>query len=261
VITDFQLLEIDDTCYVRLEPDMARLVKPVIDKYIVFSKATCRDETGSYRRLGILIDGTEAASETLKGPVPGLPGEITRIDDCRLVRMPGSTPRFEFWYRGDGRRPPSPYDELIEQAGEDLTPWRIEDFKAGIVHIDPALSESHLPEALNYDRSGVIDFKKGCYTGQEIVARMYYRGTPKRRLGYLTGDGSAALPQRVSYSSGQDDSSFEDGELISSLRDGNGRLHLLAILPAALVIEGGEAFLDGDETRRVKLQSLPYALQ
>jgi hypothetical protein len=34
---------------------------------------------------------------------------------------------------------------------------------------------------LNYDLSGVIDFKKGCYTGQEVVARMYYRGSPKKR--------------------------------------------------------------------------------
>ena len=38
------------------------------------------------------------------------------------------------------------------------------------------------PQALNYDAAGLVSFNKGCYTGQEIVARLHYRGTPKRRL-------------------------------------------------------------------------------
>jgi folate-binding protein YgfZ len=41
---------------------------------------------------------------------------------------------------------------------------------------------TYLPQDLNYDLNGTVSFTKGCYTGQEIVARLHYRGTPKRRL-------------------------------------------------------------------------------
>ena len=41
---------------------------------------------------------------------------------------------------------------------------------------------AYLPQDLNYDLNGTVSFTKGCYTGQEIVARLHYRGTPKRRL-------------------------------------------------------------------------------
>ena len=43
-----------------------------------------------------------------------------------------------------------------------------------------------LPQDLNYDLNGFVDFDKGCYTGQEIIARLHYRGQPKRRLSLIT---------------------------------------------------------------------------
>lgn len=47
-----------------------------------------------------------------------------------------------------------------------------------------------LPQDLNYDLQGIIDFDKGCYTGQEIIARLHYRGSPKRRLSIIALTGS-----------------------------------------------------------------------
>ena len=49
-----------------------------------------------------------------------------------------------------------------------------------------------LPQDLNYDLQGIIDFDKGCYTGQEIIARLHYRGSPKRRLSIISVPGSIA---------------------------------------------------------------------
>jgi folate-binding protein YgfZ len=62
------------------------------------------------------------------------------------------------------------------------TEWTRLEILSGMVHVTPALSEEYTPAELNYDISGVVNFKKGCYTGQEIVARMFYRSTPKKRL-------------------------------------------------------------------------------
>jgi folate-binding protein YgfZ len=65
---------------------------------------------------------------------------------------------------------------------EDESSWRLADIRSGIAHIRPGQQELYTPQLLNYDVSGVIDFKKGCYTGQEVVARMYYRAEAKKRL-------------------------------------------------------------------------------
>ena len=55
---------------------------------------------------------------------------------------------------------------MKEEKCADLEPWLRADIEAGIVHVTPKLSEEFTPQLLNYDISGLIDFKKCCYTGQ-----------------------------------------------------------------------------------------------
>lgn len=60
--------------------------------------------------------------------------------------------------------------------------WRLDNLRAGIPDIRTAQSESFTPHMLNLDLQDAISFDKGCYTGQEIVARTHYRGATKRRM-------------------------------------------------------------------------------
>ncbi len=75
-------------------------------------------------------------------------------------------------------------------VNEDDSAWRLADIQQGIVHINAALTATYLPNVVNYHLNGAVDFKKGCYRGQEIVARVYYRGQLKQRLARV----SATLP-------------------------------------------------------------------
>ncbi|HKX41003.1 MAG TPA: folate-binding protein [Burkholderiaceae bacterium] len=63
-----------------------------------------------------------------------------------------------------------------------LDTWRWLDLHAGIALIETATVDKFVPQMLNYEIVGGVDFKKGCYPGQEIVARSQYRGTIKRRM-------------------------------------------------------------------------------
>lgn len=60
--------------------------------------------------------------------------------------------------------------------------WRYQDISAGIPWLSVATSEDYIPQMLNIDKLGGISFKKGCYTGQEIIARTHYLGKAKREL-------------------------------------------------------------------------------
>lgn len=64
----------------------------------------------------------------------------------------------------------------------DAESWRAARIRAGQVTIDASNSESFTPHMLSLDRAGAVSFEKGCYTGQEIVARTEHRGRVKRRL-------------------------------------------------------------------------------
>ena len=64
----------------------------------------------------------------------------------------------------------------------DITSWHSLDIAAGIPHICLKTQELFTPHMLNYDRLGGISFTKGCFTGQEVIARTQHRGSSKRRL-------------------------------------------------------------------------------
>jgi folate-binding protein YgfZ len=75
---------------------------------------------------------------------------------------------------------------LLEPVPESM--WTAADIRTGQAHPDLSQSEVFTPQLLNYDINGAIDFKKGCYTGQEIVARMFYKSDAKRRLYYMNSE-------------------------------------------------------------------------
>ncbi|WP_445953549.1 CAF17-like 4Fe-4S cluster assembly/insertion protein YgfZ [Tepidimonas sp.] len=78
-----------------------------------------------------------------------------------------------------------------------LTHWQWLDVMSGVAHVTDAVTEAFVPQMINYESVGGVNFKKGCYPGQEVVARSQFRGTLKRR-GYLVhADGPIAAGQAV----------------------------------------------------------------
>ena len=71
---------------------------------------------------------------------------------------------------------------LIKTETADIELWQWLDIRAGIAHVTADISEAFVPQMMNLDRIGSVNFKKGCYPGQEIVARSHYLGKLKRRM-------------------------------------------------------------------------------
>jgi len=81
-----------------------------------------------------------------------------------------------------------------------LDAWRVLEVRSGIPVIEAATVEQFVPQMLNYEIVGGVDFKKGCYPGQEVVARSQYRGTIKRRMFLFECDALLAPGQEVFHS-------------------------------------------------------------
>ena len=131
-------------------------------------------------------------------------------------------------------------EDLGVAQGDSETAWRKNLIVSGIAYVDSAQSERFTPHMLNLDLLGAVDFEKGCYPGQEIVARTHFRGVSKRRLRRFSA-GTEHKPGDKVQMAGRD-----AGEIVNAL-DGE----LLAVVP----VDGSDFSVAGEP---LIPETLPY---
>ena len=114
-----------------------------------------------------------------------------------------------------------PKEEDTEKANADEARWALQEIRAGRPLITAATQDQFVPQMVNFEQIGGVDFKKGCYPGQEIVARAQYRGQVKRRMV------RAHAPAGVQVAPGQE---FNGGTVVDVAPAENGT-ELLAVVP------------------------------
>jgi folate-binding protein YgfZ len=185
VVCDFLLCELGPEHFaLRLRRDIRATSASVFGKYIVFSKAKLDANRDDW--LVVAVWGDEAASALAEvfADVPGERFGATSGDGFALVQTDELGREFECYLHSDGTGEyQARIAALIPAASE--TQWQARQIANGIARIESATVEAFVPQILNYDLTGHISFNKGCYTGQEVVARLHYLGKSKRRT-YLT---------------------------------------------------------------------------
>ena len=229
-----------------LEPQLADL-----KKYAVFSKSKLTDESAAWVRLGLVN-----ADQALAGLGLELPTEtdsVARTDTLIAVRV--SPGRAELWVPAEQAE--AVRNQLTAQLDEKpLNEWLLGQIRAGIGQVMPQTRELFIPQMLNLQAVGGVSFKKGCYTGQEIVARMQYLGKLKRRLYRLSLDAAHMPEPGTPLFSPSHNSSI--GEVVIAAKADQG-VELLAVLQAEAA-ESGDVHLDTLEGPGLQLLDLPYTL-
>ncbi len=146
----------------------------------------------------------------------------------------------------------------------DETPWKLAMIRAGESWITSATQDQFVPQMVNFDALGGIDFKKGCYPGQEVVARAHYRGAVKRRMFRATVASGGRTGQPVSCEPGQPlftagENAQECGQVANVVRHGDGSLELLAVLSTQSRNES-PIYLGGALGPVLNFVTLPYEI-
>ncbi len=110
-------------------------------------------------------------------PLPNKAFEFTIKDSCCWLKIPSAHDARYLYFAIDTLPP-----ELAELASAKADLWRLDDIDAGLPWFEADQSEVYTPHMLNLDKLGGISLDKGCYTGQEIIARTHYLGKNKRHL-------------------------------------------------------------------------------
>jgi len=181
VVCDFLLSQLGaDHFALRLRRDIRAVSGRTFGKYIVFSKASLEDSRDDWIVAGVWGKEAAAALGEIVGPPPTVRFGAVAGAGFVLVRTDERGERFECFLKDTSA------GEYLARMAERMesgadSEWRAGEIASGIARIEEATVEQHVPQTLNYDLTGHISFNKGCYTGQEVVARLHYRGKPKHR--------------------------------------------------------------------------------
>lgn len=159
------------------------LIEPIskrLKMYVMRSKVSIVDKSSEILCLGLAGPSTEKLLQDLFGQCPSNAHDLITLDKATLLRLPSATPRFLVFTNASHIE--QIWQSLASNAVKVGKPaWDWLEIKAGIPEVVAATQEAFVPQMLNLDALNGINFKKGCYTGQEIVARTHYLGKIKRR--------------------------------------------------------------------------------
>lgn len=157
-----------------------------LSMFVLRAKAKLSDASGEFTLAGI-------AGETLKALAPGpqAPWTLAPLGNAHLVHLyPADGQPRALWVAPAGEAVP---------AGPALDPvlWQWGEVRSGIATVTQPIFEAFVPQMLNFESVGGVNFKKGCYPGQEVVARSQFRGTLKRRAFVAHSGGELKAGQEV----------------------------------------------------------------
>ncbi len=209
--------------------------------------------------VGLGLAGHEAVAR-LAGELGALPESNSGFrhhGDLAIWRVPGPVPRLQLL------GPEAHIRSLRQSLERDLASaasqgWALLDIYAGIPQIQPETSELFVPQSVNLDLVGGVSFKKGCYTGQEIVARMHYLGKPKQRMiraEVVTDVGPEPAARIYSPEHGEQSA----GTVVQAEPAGPDRFEILAAVQIA-AYRSGQMLLNSTAGPALQPKSLPYEL-
>lgn len=259
MLASFRILKRGDTFLFRLP---RALVEPTLKRLLMFvlrAKVTLEDTSDSLLRIGYAGPGADEGLKDALGDSPRNVDDVITKGGLTVVRVPGPVPRFELYGEFDDMQ--SVWKTLATHA----TPagahiWKLLDIHAGIPNVLPETAESFVPQMANLDLIGGVSFSKGCYPGQEIVARMRYLGTLKRRMYRIHLDVAApARPADPLFA--KDKSSTEpSGTIVDAQAHPDGGVDALAVIQIADAAQA-ELHLGSPDGAAVALADLPYSLE
>lgn len=230
VLTSFMIFHRQGAYYLFLPKLMVEQVIRKLKLHVLRAKVSISDHSEQLKLIGLSGRGsigflTQALAATITADAPGM---TAHSGDYTVVMLPGQAqPR---WLVVGGN---AAMAGLWDKLAADVTPidkdgWGALNAISGLPFIVPDTAGEYLPQMLNMEAIGGLSFTKGCYPGQEVIARLHYRGKLKRRLyvAYTEADALPAAGTQLYHP----DSPNCIGHILAAARHANGQVALQAVI-------------------------------
>ncbi len=216
-----------------------------LSMFVMRATAKLTDASADFSLYGLAGSAVQSA-----GLSAVLPWQCNPIGNATAISLypARSVPR-ALWVAANDA--PAPLGETLAEEQ-----WRWGEVQSGVATINAKTVDAFVPQMLNYESVGGVNFKKGCYPGQEVVARSQFRGTLKRRAYLVHGDEPMAAGDAVF---GVNDAEQACGMVAQSARSPFGGYDAIASMQVAAAAAGGLT-LQVAGGAALALQPLPYEL-
>ncbi|HCB1499743.1 tRNA-modifying protein YgfZ [Klebsiella huaxiensis] len=228
-----------------------------LKKYAVFSKVTIAADD-ELVLLGVAGFQARAALAPLFSELPNADKQVVSEGSTSLLWF--EHPAERFLLVTDETTATRVTEALRGEAQlNNSQQWLALNIEAGLPVIDSANSAQFIPQATNLQALGGISFKKGCYTGQEMVARAKFRGANKRALWSLAGKASRVPEAGEDLELKMGENWRRTGTVLAAVQLDDGRLLVQAVMNNDM--EPDSVFRVRDDAGSLSIEPLPYSLE
>jgi folate-binding protein YgfZ len=177
----FRILQIDNGYILITTKSLVTDLISRLQIFVLSSRVSLADACGHFARFVVHADQLDSSLATL---LPDEPNAVLQTDSVISLQLSQLDDQHRYLFLCLSLEEAQ---SLWQQFSVDMhianfESWRLSDIKAGIPNIYPQTGEQFVLQMSNLDLLDGVSFKKGCYPGQEIIARMHYLGKLKRRL-------------------------------------------------------------------------------
>lgn len=251
MLSSFRIVPQGDGYLLAMAAELLEAQMAELQKFAVFSKVKLTDESALWARFG--LSHADPLLNEIGLALPADANSVARHGEAMAIRRADGCA--ELWISS------TQAEEIrtllaVKLTEAPLNDWLLGQIRAGIGQVFGPTRELFIPQMINLQALGGVSFKKGCYTGQEIVARMQYLGKLKRRLYRLSLPGSE-LPAIASEVFSPVHASAVGEVVLAATADG--AVELLAVLQQDAVSDG-RLSLQSAAGPQLTLLDLPYTL-
>jgi tRNA-modifying protein YgfZ len=254
VLATFLLWHTPDRFYMQLPSALREPIQRRLAMYVLRAKVKIEDAGPLWTLAGLSGGDAEPHLERTLGAVPQHEHQLISTDDATVLRL--SADRYEILIP----RVNAPATlKKLKEGTESVEPvhWEWLDIRAGVPTITPPTQEQFVPQMVNLDLIGGLSFSKGCYPGQEIVARMHFLGKLKQRMYLAHLPSGEPQPGDKVYS--PDLGNQASGMIVNAAPSPTGGYDALAAIQIASA-QGGTVRWKSTDGPELKLLPLPYAV-
>lgn len=257
VMTFMRLFQQNSTLYLHMPADRIEDTLSRLRMYIMRAKTTLEDVSDNFVSIGLSGPNAESLLQSSQITVPDNVNDSTQKEGLCIIRVAGPHPRFILFGTLDVMK--KLWTELdVHAAPAGPSVWQLLDIQSGIPVIYTSTSELFVPQMINLQIIDAINFKKGCYTGQEVVARMQYLGKLKKQM-YIANitDSDAPLPGTKLYSAAYSETQ-SCGQIVNAQITADGSHDVLAVVDIK-AHTSGDVHLEKISGPELGFKTLPYA--
>ncbi len=260
MLVSFRIARLGNDYLVYLPAELLDSTLKRLQMFVLITRATLEDVSNEHCCIGIHGPNSTSMLSKYAASVPGAINQLSRSGGLCIIRLAGQQDRYQI---------SGPLDEcqaLWLAMLKNHTPcgpnsWSCLDIQAGIATIYTQTSEAFVPQMVNLQAVGGLSFTKGCYPGQEIVARMQYLGKLKRRMYLAHAECDIPPSPGDNLYAGINEGNQAAGKIVDAQPAPQGGCDLLMVLQISVADSGVPVHLNNPQGPTIIINELPYTIE